>query len=251
MQGEGSAVALAPLREIFSSVQGEGPYVGVRHLFVRFAGCNLTCRYCDTPRDIPATCRVEVVAGRQHFFHLPNPLTPEEVVLLVSNLLRQLRHGAVALTGGEPLLYPAFLRELLPALRQIGCRVYLETNGTLPYALEEVADLVDVVAMDLKLPSSTGLKPYWSEHEEFLAKLKGKEVILKAVVSRQATREEVERAGELAEKAGAVLVLQPVTTKNPNFRPSGMRLLEMQEWALGKTSDVRLIPQVHKFCGWL
>ena len=37
------------LSEVFSSIQGEGLYVGDRHLFVRFAGCNLNCQYCDTP----------------------------------------------------------------------------------------------------------------------------------------------------------------------------------------------------------
>ena len=36
------------VREIFTSIQGEGPYVGVKQLFVRFCGCNLRCDYCDT-----------------------------------------------------------------------------------------------------------------------------------------------------------------------------------------------------------
>ncbi|MCL5059022.1 MAG: 7-carboxy-7-deazaguanine synthase QueE, partial [Actinobacteria bacterium] len=41
----------AAVREIFSSVQGEGPYVGTRQIFIRFDGCNLSCRYCDTARS--------------------------------------------------------------------------------------------------------------------------------------------------------------------------------------------------------
>ena len=36
------------IKEIFSSIQGEGPYVGEKHVFVRFCKCNLACKYCDT-----------------------------------------------------------------------------------------------------------------------------------------------------------------------------------------------------------
>ncbi len=51
----------APIREIFVSVQGEGPYVGYRQAFVRFPKCNLECLYCDTPKDWNAgnKCKVE------------------------------------------------------------------------------------------------------------------------------------------------------------------------------------------------
>ncbi|MGO0122682.1 7-carboxy-7-deazaguanine synthase QueE [Desulfothermobacter acidiphilus] len=232
-------------------MQGEGPYVGARHLFVRLAGCNLSCRYCDTPRSIPSLCSVEVKAGRGHRIPVPNPLFPEEAALLVGNLWRQVQHQAVALTGGEPLLYPDFLCEFLPLLRYLGCRLYLETNGTLPEALAAVLEWVDVVSMDLKLPSSTGLRPYWREHEAFLAQLKGQEVILKAVVCRRTSREEIEMAGTLAAGVRALLVLQPVTTPRAELGLSGQELLRMQEWALRLTEDVRLIPQVHKLCGWL
>jgi organic radical activating enzyme len=41
----------AKIKEIFTSIQGEGPYIGVKQLFVRFCGCNLMCEYCDTNYD--------------------------------------------------------------------------------------------------------------------------------------------------------------------------------------------------------
>jgi len=47
-------------------------------------------------------------------------------------------------------------------------KLYLETNGTLPHELSMIIDLVDIVAMDFKLPSSTGGKAYWREHADFL-----------------------------------------------------------------------------------
>ncbi|MDX9694125.1 MAG: 7-carboxy-7-deazaguanine synthase QueE, partial [Methanothermobacter sp.] len=41
----------APIMEVFSSIQGEGLLVGCRQIFIRFAGCNLNCKYCDTPES--------------------------------------------------------------------------------------------------------------------------------------------------------------------------------------------------------
>lgn len=239
-----------PLREVFSSIQGEGPYVGCRHLFVRFAGCNLACRYCDTPRDIPANCRVEVQPGSREVVRIPNPLTPEEVAVLATGLgLPQ--HHAVSLTGGEPLLYPEYLRELVPLLRGARRGIYLETNGTLPDALAAVIDLVDVVAMDVKLPSVSGLSPLWEKHRDFAKIAQRKEVIVKAVVSRRTPVAEVLTAAEIAEMVGAPLVLQPITTGDRTLRPTAEELLRLQARALAVARDVRVIPQVHRFCGML
>ena len=44
----------ADILEIFSSLQGEGPFAGVKQIFIRFNKCNLTCRYCDVERKTPA-----------------------------------------------------------------------------------------------------------------------------------------------------------------------------------------------------
>ena len=42
---------MVKVKEIFASIQGEGPYVGYKQLFIRFCGCNLNCGYCDTEFD--------------------------------------------------------------------------------------------------------------------------------------------------------------------------------------------------------
>lgn len=250
MQGAGSTVAPVSLREIFSSVQGEGPYVGCRHLFIRFAGCNLSCGYCDTPREEPPGCKVEVRPGTGSFMIIPNPLTPEEVGVLVSGIDLG-NHHAVSLTGGEPLLHPDFLKELIPLLNGTRRGIYLETNGTLPDALESVLPLVDSIAMDVKLPSATGMQPLWEEHRRFCETARNKEVFLKAVVVKGTPLDEVVTAAEMAEAAGATLVLQPVTACEPEKRPSPDELLRLQYRALEVARDVRVIPQVHRFCGML
>jgi organic radical activating enzyme len=234
--------------EVFSSVQGEGIYVGCRQIFVRFAGCNLACAYCDTAyaREEHALCRVEDGPGSGRRRYLPNPLTPDELADVLEGLSLHLHHS-VSLTGGEPLLYPEFLRRLLPRVEGTRAGIYLETNGTLPAAMEAVLDLVDVVAMDVKLPSVTGLRAFWDLHRRFLELAARRTVFVKAVVGPTTTVSEVLAAAALVrDVAPAVpLVLQPV---GPGGVPAA-HLLELQAAALGLLDDVRVIPQTHSLMG--
>ena len=72
----------ANLFEIFSSVQGEGVHVGATTLFVRFGGCDLRCRWCDSPHtwEPASNCRIESGRGSGTFYTRPNPLAIGEVV---------------------------------------------------------------------------------------------------------------------------------------------------------------------------
>src|SRR6185295_14199221 len=96
------------------------------------------------------------------------PAACEEVERRVESLLEERPHASVSVTGGEPLVHAAFLETLLPRLQARGLRTHLETNGTLAAALRRVIAAVDVVAMDIKLPSATG-RETWAEHREFLS----------------------------------------------------------------------------------
>ena len=143
----------APLVEIFSSVQGEGLLVGVRQLFVRFYGCHLQCRYCDTPESVtarqpegykPGHFRLEADPGSHRFEQQLNPVSPEDLlaILLELDQPRGLHHS-VALTGGEPLMHTPFLESFLPLLRKNGLRSYLETSGDLFKPFARIHELLD------------------------------------------------------------------------------------------------------------
>lgn len=179
------------LSEIFESFQGEGIYAGERQLFVRFFGCNLACKFCDTTQA--AYTEYE----------------PHELI----NELKMYNddYHSVSFTGGEPLMQMNFLKEAMRLTRHEGFRNYLETNGTMPRELEEVIDLVDFVAMDVKLPSSTGEFPYWKAHRNFLKVASAKETFVKIVVCKSTHIEDIFNALDLIKEVNpwVITVLQP------------------------------------------
>ena len=117
--------------EIFSSISGEGLRQGLPATFIRCAGCNLRCAWCDTPESHGEGTEMAI----------------DEIVSAVSAGVPRY----VIITGGEPLLQEEELIKLLAALRDAGCRIEIETNGTLCFTgVQEYA----TVTMDIKCPSS-------------------------------------------------------------------------------------------------
>ncbi|MCE5199115.1 MAG: 7-carboxy-7-deazaguanine synthase QueE [Armatimonadota bacterium] len=234
--------------EIFASIQGEGLYCGQRQTFVRLAGCNLACSYCDTAlarEDTPPTCRIEQAPGEARFEELPNRIGVETVVAAC----KRLGSEVITLTGGEPLVQVEFVGHLLSRLQENGFTTHLETNGSLPSELARVIQNVDVVAMDIKLPSASGMNDLWEEHTLFLEIARRAAVFAKTVVSNETTDEEMHRVADLiaAVDAWIPLVIQPVSGE---YMP-GMRLIRLQEVASQTLDDVRVIPQCHKMLGIL
>jgi organic radical activating enzyme len=234
----------APLYEVFSSIQGEATRVGERHLFVRMAGCDLECAFCDTPasRRIPERARV-FLPGRTE--EVANPMDRETLDRWVGALDEAAGpHHAVSLTGGEPLLFADYLRPLAERWRRRGLAVLLETGGHRPRELASMLDFVDVVMADVKIASSAGFATEPGTVREFLRLAATKECAVKVVVSAATEAPEVREVAALVPQ-GVPLVLQPVS--GARFGPpSGEHLLALQRAAMGVHAATRVIPQVHR-----
>lgn len=231
----------ARIGEIFTSVQGEGLFAGQMHRFVRFSGCNLACRYCDTPgsRDIKD--------GKS--FSL-------EALLKEIAEVGDCPGRMLCLTGGEPLLQADLIRELLKKNRRENAfymPVLLETNGTLPKELEKVVPYVDFISMDIKLPKEAG-KPGTSfdNNREFLKISYLKRVYVKVIVTQSTDQADFKKAVGVVESVdpGIPLYIQPVTPYDKmTVSPSSEALLGLYHAACTKLNDVYIMPQIHKVLG--
>ena len=233
----------APFYEIFSSVQGEATRVGERHLFVRFAGCDLECLFCDTPasRKTPDDARLFLPTGTET---VPNPMSVETVDRCVRRLDAEAGpHHAIAITGGEPLLFVDFLLPLL--LRWHEFDVLLETGGHRPDDLARVIDHVDIVMMDVKLQSSAGCSSPPAETRRFWEIAATREVAVKLVCNARTTVEEIEPIAGMLAGSATPLILQPVS--GAAFSPTtGDHMLALQRAAMKLHRPTRVIPQTHR-----
>lgn len=240
------------LREIFSSIQGEGLLVGRCQIFVRFLGCNLRCSFCDTPesQEVKGDCRVQESPKSLRFRTVKNPLMIEDAVAFIDSLNLPLQHS-VSMTGGEPLLQSEYLGQLAAQLKRKGATIYLETNGTLPEKLTECLDLIDIIGMDWKLPSSTGQRDFTREHIRFLKQVARKGLFVKIVVTDATEPGELEEAcARIAGvRSGIPLIIQPVTEVGPVKSPSPEFVLQLYSVAQTHLEDVRVIPQMHRLMG--
>ncbi|MGN0585363.1 MAG: putative 7-carboxy-7-deazaguanine synthase QueE [Ruminococcus sp.] len=207
--------------EIFSSINGEGTRAGELAVFVRLAGCNLKCSYCDTMWANSAD----------------TPFTEMTAVEIKDALLKtEIRN--VTLTGGEPLIHEN-VYELLSVLSdEEDFSLEIETNGSV--SIEQFAGLKNrpVFTLDYKLPSS-GMedKMVLAENLPFLEK----KDCIKFVAGSET---DLERAFEIIEKYGLTekchVYLSPVFGKiDPAFMVEFMKMKTL--------NNVRLQLQLHKF----
>lgn len=172
-----------------------------------------------------------------------------EYVVNIVESLAGITHHSISITGGEPLLQVDFLKGLLPALRDKGNSIYLETNSTFPDEFLSISDYVDFVAADIKISSCTGEPSRFDDNLRFLKNCSGiRNVFVKVVVTDRVDKGEFFTAVGLVKESGiqAVFVIQPVSTIRGEVGASPSVLLELQSKALEILPDVRVIPRVHQ-----
>ena len=200
------------VHEIYKSVQGESTFAGLPCTFVRLTGCNLRCKWCDTPQAFYGGTRMSRADVLAQALELGAPM--------------------VELTGGEPLLQPGTI-PLMGELCDAGVTVLLETSGE--------ADVSRVDArvhkiMDLKAPGSgESHRNRW----ENLTHLSRRDEIKFVLADRQDYEwmRSVIRERELAPRVGALLASCVFGSLAPK---------DLVAWVLEDALPVRVQLQMHK-----
>ena len=225
----------APIIEIFSSFQGEGLLIGERQIFVRFAGCNLNCNYCDTNDS------KSVKSGKL--------MTPLEVTEEIKKILTP-DCKTISFTGGEPSLYPEFIDEVS---KNFNLNIMLETNGTLPENIDLI-DKLDIVSLDIKLPEH-----FDGEFDEsiFLNEIESLNLLMAKSISVyckvvilpstkiKSFKGVVEKLYQnISNKSNLKIIIQP-SSPLEDWKDINFRLFKFSE-IVGQYFEVSTIPQIHK-----
>ena len=242
------------ISEIFYSLQGEGVYAGVLQVFLRLAGCSLSCVYCDSVGSRAAQAAFRVLRPSGEETH-ENPFEAAEAAALVRGVIEELEGvHSVSVTGGEPLEQPEFLEALLDGLspgRHSGNLIYLETNGLFVDAARRVSSLVDIVALDIKLPSLCGEKDAFDIYDRVIPIFAGRRLFYKIVLIEGFDETEFDEALRVlaAHDDTIPLVIQPATIEGPMLGISQGKLFDLYGKASRFMKDVRVLPQIHRFIG--
>lgn len=197
--------------EIFYSLQGESTYAGLPCIFIRLAGCNLLCNYCDTPLSHEEGCEYSLDRIMEEIKTYPAKL--------------------VEITGGEPLLQSDCL-QLTESLEQAGYTLLMETNGSL--SVQPVSNAVHLI-IDVKLPGSGAGGSFLTDNLQWL---KAGWDEIKFVVSDRADFEYTLAFVREHKLEKHILLVSPVTDR---LDPA-----TLAEWILQSGLPLRLNLQLHK-----
>ncbi len=213
--------------EIYKSIQGESSFTGLPCIFVRLAGCNLRCVWCDS----------------EYTFSGGRKMSSDEIEAEVRKLAPV---KLVEITGGEPMLQE---RELLPFMERLleqGYTVLMETSGERPLA--RVPKAVHKI-VDVKCPASGEGGTFNMANLEALTRRDEIKFVVAGRGDYEFARHFIREHG-LEQKVANVL-LSPAFRKNagPNRDSSNCMLdpRELVEWMLADGLNARLGLQIHKY----
>jgi 7-carboxy-7-deazaguanine synthase len=203
---------MLPVIETFTSIQGESTHAGRRCFFIRLAGCNLRCNYCDT-----------TYAWQGGEMRSIEDLTADAAASGT---------GLVEVTGGEPLIHAETI-PLLQSLLDAGLEVLMETNGSL--SIESVPAAVRKI-LDCKLPDSGMAEENFTANYAMLEKHDE----VKFVVS---SRRDFDWAIDIIDRYQL-----PEKTANLIFSPVWGRVKfdDLAQWIIDSNRPVRMQLQLHK-----
>ena len=209
------------VNEIFASINGEIAYPrqGSTAVFIRLQGCNLRCKYCDTPKGL------ETKAGEKW--------TIKEVLDKVAEL--GVRN--VTVTGGEPLLQKEEVLTLVTKLHNRGHRINVETNGSCRIPSLPPSTSVHWIA-DYKLPSSG---EFGSFHRENKALLSKKDVLKFVISDRNDYAYAVSFLEDTYFPSYPIFAFSPAM---PEMDPK-----ELASWMVADKLDITFSLQIHKVIG--
>ncbi len=216
------------ISEIFYSIQGEGALVGMPSVFIRTSGCNLRCRWCDTPYT---------------------SWSPEGDEMTVENILGVVEDYAathVVITGGEPMLMKE-MPDLTRRLKDCGYHITIETAATV---YQQVA--CDLASLSPKLSNSTPWKDeggkYAKKHERLRLNVEVLNTFMKTYPYQM--KFVVDTPEDLDELEGLLTRLVGIDRTRVLLMPQGRTAGELNEKArwiakLCKTNGFRFCPRVH------
>jgi len=215
------------LIEIYKSVQGESSFAGRPCIFVRLAGCNLRCSWCDSEYTF---------TGGQAF-------TDDEIMAQIEALAPV---RLVEFTGGEPLLQAKQLIPFMERLLAAGYELMIETSGERP--LRDVPAAVHKI-VDVKCPGSGEGGTFLMENLEWLTARDEVKFVIADRADYEFAREFI-REYRLEQKSGQIL-LSPAFSKTPTAeRSTSNAMLDprlLVEWMLADGLPARLSLQIHKY----
>ena len=221
------SVRTLKLIELYKSVQGESSFAGVPCIFVRLAGCNLRCKWCDS----------------EYTFSGGMPYTAEDVVKHVEALAPC---KLIEFTGGEPMLQARELLPLMGRLLEAGYQLMIETSGERP--LSDVPKAVHKI-VDVKCPGSGMGNTFRMDNLETLTPKDEVKFVLLDRQDYEFARDFI-RTHDLPSKCGHIL-LSPAFLQAPSEERSADNLALdprlLTEWMLADGLPARLSLQIHKF----
>lgn len=236
--------ARARISEIFTSIEGEGIFVGKKTLFVRFSGCHLKCKWCDTKYALPLDSGTEYLI--------------DEIEDLILRELQPFTYK-VNFTGGEPLLQTDALIELAGFIKkQTNLKTYIESSCFDSELFSKVLPYIDICKIEFKTVDSKVVDN--KDYDNLLlneikclelAVESNKTTYIKIVVTNSTHLDSFKNlVYNISKKIKPSDILSFIIQPSHGVdQPSVSKLLNIYDIVQPIFPEVRIIPQLHKEIG--